>query len=149
MRAYQRDPYALSIHRMGDGFFVNGMSINDPQSTQMVYRRLAERFGWKADSLILLINNRPDRGYRTAHMAMVAEALQPGEVWLTGASQLTVSRRIRKAVPTASVRCFGRVDAVPLGEIPAGCVVFAVGNVAGPGHEIMERVRKEGRSYVS
>ena len=149
MAGYQRDPYALTIHRMGEVFFVNGMSINDPQSTQMVYDRLARRFGWDAGSLILLINNRPDRGYRTEHMTMVAEALQPGEVWLTGASQLSVSRRIRKAVPEASVRCFDRADALPLGQIPAGRVVFAVGNVAGPGHEIMERVREEGMPYVS
>ena len=68
MLRYQRDPFALSLHRLpGGGIFVNGMSINDPQSTQLVFRRLADKYGWNTEDLILLINNRPDRGYRTQH----------------------------------------------------------------------------------
>lgn len=148
MSRYQRDPYALSVHRMGKGFFVNGMSINDPQSTQIVYRRLAAQFGWDKEALTLLINNRPDRGYRTEHMVMVAAALQPREIWLTGASQLTVSHRILGAVPGVTLRRFARAQQLPLAELEEGRVIFAVGNVAGPGHEIMKRVREEGETYV-
>ena len=30
----------------GGSIFVNGLSINDPQSTQVVFERLAKRFDW-------------------------------------------------------------------------------------------------------
>lgn len=150
MLHYQRDPYALSLHRLpGGGIFVNGLSINDPQSTRLVFERLAKRFGWDSGELILLINNRPDRGYRTEHMAMVAQALQPAQVWLLGASQRSAARAIGKKAPQLAIRRFLRAGELPLERIPQGTVVFAVGNVAGPGHEVMRRVREEGEEYVS
>ena len=109
MLHYQRDPYALSMHRLPcGGLFVNGLSINDPQSTQLVFERLAKRFGWDSGDIILLINNRPDRGYRTEHMAMVAQALQPAQVWLLGASQSSAARAILKRVPRIEMRRFSR-----------------------------------------
>ncbi len=149
MLHYQRDPYALSLYRLpGGGLFVNGLSINDPQSTRLVFERLAKRFGWDSGDLILLINNRPDRGYRTEHMVMVAQALQPDQVWLMGASQTTAGRTILKKAPRIEMHRFFRAGDLPLDQIPQGKVVFAVGNVAGPGHEVMRRVREEGEEYV-
>ena len=149
MLHYQRDPYALSLHRLpGGGVFVNGMSINDPQSTQMVFQRLAGKYGWAEKELILLINNRPDRGYRTEHMAMVAGGLQPAQVWLLGASQLTMARIIRRRAPQTEIRRFSRASELPLDRVFPESVVFAVGNVAGPGHEVMKRVREEAEEYV-
>lgn len=149
MRHYQRDPYALSLHRLrGGGIFVNAMSANDPQSTELVFRRLAEQFGWRSGDVTLLINNRPDRGYRTEHMVMVAQALAPARVWLVGASQVSAARAIGRRVPEADIQRFSRAEELPLDEVPTGQVVFAVGNVAGPGHQVMERVRKEAEVYV-
>ena len=149
MARYQRDPFALSLHRMpGGGVFVNGMSINDPQSTQLVFRRLTDKYGWKQEDIILLINNRPDRGYRTQHMIMVARALKPAAVWLTGASRLSTERALRKDMPEIEISYFARGEDIPVVDIPAGKVVFAVGNLAGPGHALMKRVREEGTEYV-
>ena len=149
MLHYQRDPYALSLHRLpGGGVFINGMSINDPQSTQLVFQRLVNKYGWDRDKLILLINNRHDRGYRTQHMMMVAKILQPRRVWLLGAAQMTVEHSIRRSVPGVEVLRFRQAQQLPLEETGAEDVVFAVGNLAGPGHKVMERVRKEGTDYV-
>lgn len=149
MLHYQRDPYSLSLHRLpGGGIFVNGLSINDPQSTQLVFERLAERFGWDSEDIILLINNRPDRGYRTEHMVMVAQELQPAQVWLVGASQTMAARAILKKTPKLEIHRFLRAEDLPLDQVVQGKVVFAVGNVAGPGHEVMKRVREEGKEYV-
>ena len=144
MLNYQRDPYALSVHQLPGGcIFVNGMSINDPQSTEMVFRRLAEKYGWQERELLLLINNRPDRGYRTEHMAMVAKALTPERVWLLGASQMTVECRVRRDVPGVEVQGFRKAEELPLGELNEKTIVFAVGNIAGPGHVLMQRIREE------
>jgi len=149
MLRYQRDPYALSLHRLpGGGLFVNGLSINDPQSTRLVFDRLAKRFDWDRSELILLINNRPDRGYRTEHMVMVARELEPAQVWLLGASQRMVARAIGEKAPQLEIRRFSRAGELPLEQVPQGKVVFAVGNVAGPGHEVMKRIREEGEEYV-
>ena len=150
MLNYQRDPYALSLHKLPGGcVFVNGMSINDPQSTELVFRRLAEKYGWQERELLLLINNRPDRGYRTEHMAMVAKALAPDRVWLLGASQLTVERRVRRDVPGVQVQGFRKAQELPLHELTEKTVVFAVGNIAGPGHVLMQRIREEAVEDVS
>ena len=150
MLHYQRDPYALSLYRLpGGGIFVNGLSINDPQSTQLVFERLAKRFDWDSRELILMINNRPDRGYRTEHMVMVAQVLQPTQVWLLGASQRSAARAILKKAPLLEIRRFSHAGELPLDQIPQGKIIFAVGNVAGPGHEVMRRVREEGEEYVS
>ena len=149
MSRYQRDPFALSLHRLpGGGVFVNGMSINDPQSTQLVFRRLADKYGWSPEDLILLINNRPDRGYRTQHMVMVAHALRPAAVWLTGASQTTTRHAILKGVPEADISCYHKAEEIPLAQVPAGKVVFAVGNLAGPGLTVMKWIREEAAEYV-
>lgn len=150
MLHYQRDPYALSLHRLpGGGVFINGMSINDPQSTQLVFERLADKYGWNRDKLILVINNRHDRGYRTQHMMMVAKILQPRRVWLLGAAQMTVERSIRRNVPGAEVVRYRQAEQLPLHETASDAIVFAVGNLAGPGHKVMERIRREGQDYVS
>ena len=75
------------------------MSVNDPQSTQLDYHRVAGRPGMVGRRLVLLINNRPDRGYRTEHMMMVARGLEPEEIWLIGASQRAVRRTLRHILP--------------------------------------------------
>lgn len=149
MLQYQRDPYALSLHRLpGGGVFINGMSINDPQSTQLVFERLEQKYSWNRSNLILLINNRHDRGYRTRHMIMVARSLQPKRVWLLGAAQLTVEHAIRRSVPGVEVTRFRNAEPLPLETASPSDIIFAVGNLAGPGHQVMERIRKEGQNYV-
>ncbi len=146
MSRYQRDPYALSLHVLpGGGMFVNGLSINDPQSTELVFHRLREKYGWEERRLILLVNNRPDRGYRTRHMEMVVRDLKPDEVWLMGASQLAMSRAAIRDVPGVQVRRFSGAEQLPLEQVPETAVVFAAGNLAGPGRGLMERVRREAR----
>lgn len=150
MLHYQRDPYALSLYRLpGGGLFVNGLAINDPQSTRLVFERLATRFDWSGKELILLINNRPDRGYRTEHMALVAQTLQPAQTWLLGASQRSAARIILKKMPHLELHRFSHAANLPLDQISSDKIIFAVGNVAGPGHEVMKRVREEGEAYVS
>jgi hypothetical protein len=124
------------------------MSINDPQSTQLVFRRLADKYGWRTEDLILLINNRHDRGYRTRHMVMVANALRPPVVWLAGASQMTTGRAILKENPETQLLRFARGEDVPVCQVPAGKVVFAVGNLAGPGLTVMKWIREEAAEYV-
>ena len=140
---------ALALFRLPSGAaFVNAMSVNDPQSTQLDYHRVAGRPGMVGRRLVLLINNRPDRGYRTEHMMMVARGLEPEEIWLIGASQRAVRRTLRHILPDTPVRLFPGAEALPLDSRGADTMIFAAGNLAGPGKALMERVRKEGEQSV-
>lgn len=150
MTQYQRDPFALSVHRLpGGGVFVNGMSINDPQSTKRVFSGLSEKYGWSNWELVLIINNRPDRGYRTQHMVTVARELSPDRVWLLGTPQATVKKQLLRDGSVGAVTGFRRVKDVPLEQATDKTVVFAVGNVAGAGHDLMRRIREVAEEDVS
>ena len=146
MAHFKRDPYALTVHRMGEGLFVNGLSINDVQSTCTVWRDLKDKLGCRR--LILLVNNRSDRGSRTQDMLSVCCELTPDTVWLMGASQGFMARSLAKKLPGTPVERFARPELLPLDGLAPGEVVFAVGNIAQGGRDIMVRVRQEGTLYV-
>ncbi len=149
MARYHPDPYVLSAYRLpGGGAFVNAMTANDPQSTQLIYRRVAALPAYRDRKLILLINNRPDRGYRTEHMLLVAQALPAGEIWLTGAAQQAVRGKLRRRLPDTPVRLFPRAEQLPLDGVGPDALVFAVGNIAGPGKRLMELVKEVGTPDV-
>ena len=136
MGHYCKDPYALSLHRLpGGALFVGALSVNDPQSHELAQRRL-----------VLLINNRRDRGYRTAHMLLLAKRLKPDEVWLLGAAQKAFARKLQKVGPVP-VRCFASADELDLAA-DENMVIFAAGNIAAEGHLLMVRVREEGDALV-
>ncbi len=150
MLGYHRDPYALSLHRVGRGaLFIGGMSINDPQSTELVYRSLCEKLPISEKRLILIVNNRPDRTVRTRQMAELTRRLAPDEVWVMGANRrLFRSMLLRKTPTPPSIRliaCAKKIDFSTLGE---NDVLYAVGNIALQGKTLMERLREEGIPYV-
>jgi len=148
MAHYKRDPYALTVRRLYGCPFVNGLSINDIQSTCMVWRQLRDRHGWQDKRLILVVNNRADRGSRTRDMLRVCVALAPSQVWLLGAAQGYMRRCLARSLPGANVAAFRRAAELELSGLGEDCVLFAVGNLAGEGRALMARVREEGEEYV-
>lgn len=148
MAGYRRDPYALSLHRLHGAAFIDGLSINDVQSTCMVWRQLKEKYGFRNKKLILLINNRADRGSRTQDMLQVCLELKPDQVWLLGAAGSYMRRNLARELPGASVTRFKSVNTVDFTVLDESCVVFAAGNIAKAGRELMARVREEGTPFV-
>lgn len=149
MQQYKRDPYALSLHRFSGGaLFINALSVNDPQSSCLVYENVLHRLNIQPKRLILLLNNRPDRGYRTEHMLLLTRLLQPQSIWLLGASQRVVRRRLRQD-GFADIVLFSSACAINFSDLSAGTVVFAAGNLADEGSRLVERIKKEGTPYVS
>lgn len=148
MRHYKRDPYALTLHRIHGSVWINGLSINDIQSTCMVWEQMAEKYELRQRRLILLVNNRADRGSRTQDMLQVCLALKPQEIWLLGASRSYMQRGLARHLPDAQVTWFARAQELDFSGLDQNCAVFAVGNIAGEGRALMERVRKEGIAFV-
>jgi poly-gamma-glutamate synthase PgsB/CapB len=149
MRTFHRDPYALSLHRVGAGLFINGMSINDPQSTMMVYKELSEKLDLTGRRLILLINNRPDRAERTQDMIGLALALEPDEIRVLGASRRYMRRKLlRKMASPPPIRLLPDATAAHPSSLGPNEVMFAVGNIADGGKKLMEIVEREGVRLV-
>lgn len=148
-RLYKRDPYALALYSLPCGaLFIDGFSINDPASTELVYRSLLKKPGLGNRRLILLLNNRPDRGYRTLQHEQLAVKLRPAAVWIMGANRAFMARKLRKALPQCEVTSLHGAGGAPLEALTECDVVFAAGNLGGQGKVLMERVQREATLYV-
>lgn len=148
MHGFSRDPYALSLHRLGQAVFAGGLSINDIQSICIVWQKLRAQYGWEEKRLTLLINNRADRGSRTQDMLRACAQLRPDEVWLMGASRGYMKRGVHRLLPDAPVRELKSAAELPVDALTEERVIYAIGNIAGEGRPLMERVRKEGTALV-
>ncbi|WP_228727915.1 poly-gamma-glutamate synthase PgsB [Fusibacter ferrireducens] len=143
MLNYKKDPYALSLFRLkNDGIFVNGFSINDPDSTAYVYNMLMARDLFKDRQCILLINSRSDRLSRTKQMIELAINLKPTEVWLMGSMNLMMQKRLKRNFMTVSH--FNTVDAMDFKKVNRHFFVFAVGNIANDGMQLIRKIEMEG-----
>lgn len=147
MEHFHRDPYALSTHVLGEGAFVNGLSINDRQSICMIWEKLCCQHDWEDRELILLVNNRGDRASRTQDMLWVCGQLRPQQVWLMGASRGYMKGQLKKKLPGAAVRELSDAALMPT-DLTKEQVIFAVGNLAGEGRALIARVREEGTDLV-
>lgn len=148
MRAYHRDPYALTMYRLGEAVFINGLSINDIQSTEMVWEDLCSTYHWQDKELILLVHNREDRGSRTEDMLKVCISLRPSQIWLSGAMQNYMDRGIKKHLPDVKIRHIRTAEEIDVNELKKTQILFAVGNLANGGRELLQRVKEEGKSFV-
>lgn len=148
MAAYHPDPYALSFYRLGGVHFVNALSANDIQSTRMIYRQVLSTLPRSPQRTVLLVNNRMDRGSRTRSMAELACTLSSDEVWLLGSGQDYFLRTLRRGGyrgPVTKLKSAGDAD---FAALPDHTLVFAAGNIAGEGKNLLARVEEEGERLV-
>lgn len=146
MARFKRDPFALTLHTVHNAIWINGLSINDVQSTCMVWENLKRQYGWSNQQLILLVNNRADRGGRTRDMLQVCLELRPKEVWLLGASQSYMGFWLNRR--GISSRRFPSAVALDLAALDKDSVVYAIGNIAGEGRAVTARIEQEGTRFV-
>ena len=144
MKQYRRDPYALALYQWGNTVFVNGLSVNDIDSICLVWEKIRHDRRIADKKLILLVNNRPDRGSRTMDMAKACELIKPCEVWLMGAACEYMRRKLHKSLPNAVVLKFRSAMDLPNKALNGECVIFAIGNIANDGLDVSNRVREEG-----
>ena len=139
MRRYHRDPYALSLYRRGGAVFANGLSVNDVQSTVMVWEKLRERPEFSGRELTLLVNNRPDRGSRTRDMAETCALLQPRRIFLMGAAQGFMRASLTKRLPGTKVIPLRNAAAFDMEQFTEEDAVYLIGNLAGEGRDLIRR----------
>ncbi len=148
MKNFVRDPFAVSLCRWGEALFVNGLSINDAGSIRMVYDKIQSAYGLSESELILIVNNRADRGYRTRDIISVCAELDPAEIWLLGSAQYYVRSRLRRLLPGIKVRMYDRAADIDITGLSDRQCIYAIGNIKDEGRKLTERVGKEGTRLV-
>jgi len=147
MRHVKKDPYAVSCHRMKNGnIFVNAMSANDVESTELVLKRVRSKIEDQGDNLVILLNSRSDRGYRTAEMLSFIVKEQPKEVWLIGKGRQAAEKKLKKTY-CGVIRSYSREYELPIEE-EGNRLIYAIGNIADQGMELMKVIREKGTEDV-
>lgn len=144
MENYIEDPYALKVYGLNNNsVFINGLSVNDPQSSEIVYNMVIEKYELDKNRLVLIINNRVDRFYRAEHMVMLAQKLKPDEIWIFGA----FSNYIAKNTVMYNPRIFKDISEINFEKI-SNTNIYAVGNIANSGDEIADYMERKFEKYV-
>lgn len=145
MAGYKKDRYTLAAYTLpGGAVVINGLSINDAQSIMNVYNMISAKGVLEGRRLTLLINNRADRPDRTAQMAGLAERLNPSAIWLAGKGNGLFIKRYK-----GDRGCINSFNAeLPFDKLDGSDAVLAIGNIAGPGLELTERLEREGCAIV-
>ena len=149
---YQRDPYALSFYRIGKGtLFINGLSINDAQSTRKVFETLQKKLGPGQGKFILLLNSRADRASRTIQMVELVRDLAPDGLWLLGSGRKLLNHTLPRRIPKdrmPEVHLYASAAKLDFSSLQPEDVIFAAGNIAMEGKKLMDRIREEGTPDV-
>lgn len=154
MRNYKKDPGVLKTYRLYrkediEIFFVNGFAINDPDSILMIYGYLQDMNLFKNKKLILLVNNRGDRGDRVRQHIRVISEITPDYIWITGNySKIMKKNLIRNGISEDRISIIDDYRLMEIQDIRDDTIIFAIGNIVGHGEKIIQYIEGIGEEYV-
>lgn len=130
---------------------VSCFAVNDPDSTRRVLSRLIEKKFWEAKEVVGLLNLRRDRGDRTIQwLNALEENVFPEfrKVFLIGEHAPAFQRRLKRAANTESFVLRSHLPQRIMEEVPRAvkgeAVLVGLGNMGGPGRELVELWEREG-----
>lgn len=153
MKKHKKDPGVISTYKIetsskNNVYFINGFSINDPDSILLIYEKLKERPIYKGKKFILLVNNRKDRGTRVFQHIKAIKKMNPEEVWITGAYQEMMRRHlIKNGMKAEGIFLMNKLDLKRIENFNKDILIFAIGNVVGHGEKIVEYINEIGELY--
>ena len=122
--------------------FVNAFAANDPVSTLLIWERLA--LAERGDEVVILVNIRADRQRRSKDLApLMNRSLRAGHYVLIGGDTGVFADLLRRQeVPADKISNLG---GAPTGRVwdhlwelcRERAIVFAIGNIAGAGSELL------------
>ena len=130
MEKYPKDPGVLNILRKKNTIFINGFSINDPDSTKIVYEKIVKQFN--TDDLTILLNNRVDRVYRMLQQIQVIDYIKPKKVIICGDLKYQARKKIRKLQFSTNIEFLHGYS-----DLLNENLIFAIGNIANNGFKIL------------
>jgi poly-gamma-glutamate synthase PgsB/CapB len=141
MLACRPDAGALTTIELRRGgktlVLLNAMAANDPQSTHQLYRQLVDKDA-SVEQCLVVANARRDRPGRTQQLAALLPRLDADHVFVVGDGASSLGKMARtQGVPDGdlSVHQGGVTELVEalFARARRTAVVFAMGNIAGPG----------------
>lgn len=133
---YIKDPGSYCEIRLNDTIFINGFSINDPESIEQVYNKVKEKYN---DEVTILLNSRDDRNSRIIQHLELIKKLGVSKVYLAGAAMLYLKNKLEKE----------NIEVVILDDykkLENEKIVFACGNIGGEGIKILDYFKSNGET---
>lgn len=135
MKKYNRDPGALAEFQYGDTVFINGFSINDPQSTLAVYDKITKKY--PAEETTVLLNCRGDRAFRVEQHIKMLTKMPCKKAIITGSNRDYVKNRLMKeGIKAENLKKYE--------DLIAEKYVFGCGNIAADGMKIIRFFKENG-----
>ncbi len=130
---------------------VSCFAVNDPDSTRRVLSRLSGKKFWKEKEVVALLNLRKDRGDRTIQWLDAVEGNTFPEfrkIFLVGEHASAFQRRLERSADTEAFVLRSPHPQRIMEEIPRvvnrEAVLVGLGNMGGPGRELVEFWEREG-----
>ncbi|MCI7768987.1 MAG: poly-gamma-glutamate synthase PgsB, partial [Christensenellaceae bacterium] len=136
MKKYIHDPGALAAYKIGNTVFINGFSINDPDSTLEVYDTVIGK-RYPGDKLTVLLNTRPDRPFRIDQHVDMLTKMRFKNVIIIGSNRNYVKKQLEKrGIHAQTIKKYS--------ELLDEEFVFGCGNIASDGMKIVEYFKENG-----
>lgn len=154
MKDYKKDPGVLNTYKIHNKnnkeiSFVNGFAINDPDSIFIVYDALKDKEVFKDKDLILLVNNRGDRGDRVKQHIEVISKIKPDMIWISGGYKRLMKKDIIKiGISQEKVWIVKDYKLTEIDKLDRDSVIFAIGNMVGHGEKIIKYIGEIGEEDV-
>lgn len=136
MKNYHEDPGAFCTIKYQNTIFLNGFSINDPDSIYLVYQELIKKYD--PNKMTILWTNRNDRGFRTIQHLNMLEKMTFKKIIVAGSSVNYAIRKL-KMIPNIKLEQYTCKEDLLNEEI-----IFAIGNIVGVGMEILTFFKDRG-----
>lgn len=149
MRSYHKDPGCLKtlVYKNEKGhkvFFVNAMAANDPNSTDIILKRISTRYYWN-NKRYLLVNNRGDRVSRWEQYIKFVKSVEEkfDKVIVSGENrELFKKYLLKNKVDKNKIEILQNEKYFD--EIEDGILIFAVGNICGHGKKLVDYLEIRG-----
>lgn len=135
MKNYLHDPAAFGIFKLNDTIFLNGFSINDPDSIKINYELICQKYN--AAEITILLNVRDDRPTRTIQHVEMLKTMNFKKLIITGTNQSFIKRKF-KSTNIVIEKYLG------INKLENEKIVFGIGNYANGGKDILTYFEEKG-----
>ena len=136
LRKYHKDAGAYCEYKKEQTIFLNGFSINDPDSIKIAYEKVISKYN--KDNLTILLNSRNDRPTRIEQHLEMITSLKCKKNILMGSATSYLNKKIKEKV-NVEIQIYNNID-----DLLKENIIFAIGNIGGDGMKILEYFKKEG-----
>lgn len=137
MKHYHKDVGAYCELKKENTIFLNGFSINDPDSIKIAYEKVIEKYD--KNDLTILLNSRSDRPTRVSQHLEMLKTLKCKKIILIGSATSYLVKKLKDNLDV-EIEIHKNIE-----DLLKEKIIFAVGNIGGDGMKVVEYFKKEGK----